>query len=203
MKVTPHYSSKEVLQFTFDCTQKLINNNIKGVFVECGVASGSQIGAMQECLQRNGLERTIYGFDSFQGIPYAGEKDAEQPGIGAKDESKHGVLETSGISSHSKIDVIKNFRKWYLSTRNLILVEGWFENTVPDFNIDPIAFLRLDGDLYSSTKVCMEYLLPKLVKGGILIIDDYQLSGCREAVNEFIPHEKMIEHLGIAYYENV
>lgn len=200
MRVTPNYSSHEVLKFTFDCTSNLIEQDIKGVFVECGVASGSQIGAMQECLQRNGKKRTIYGFDSFQGIPFAGENDYDQPGIGAKDESKHGLLESSGVSSHSKDQVLSNFKKWGLSIDDLILVEGWFENTVPNFKIDPIAFLRLDGDLYSSTKVCMDHLFHKLVKGGILIIDDYQLPGCRKAVNEIIPHEEMIEHLGIAYY---
>lgn len=203
MRVTPNYSSKEVLQFTFDCTKKLIDKNTQGVFVECGVASGSQIGAMQECLQRNGKERTIYGFDSFCGIPFAGEHDYDQPGIGAKDESKHGLLESSGVSSHPKEQVLANFKKWGLRTDKLILVEGWFEHTIPLFEAPPIAFLRLDGDLYSSTRVCMEHLLPKLVKGGILIIDDYQLPGCRKAVNEIIPHEQMTEHLGIAYYEHI
>jgi hypothetical protein len=199
MIVTPHYSSKETLQFTYDCAKMLLNTD--GVFVECGVASGSQIGAMAECLKDNNQVRTIYGFDSFQGIPFAGEYDLDQPGIGAKDESKLGLLESSGISSHSKQEVLNNFKRWGLSTDNLKLIEGWFENTIPGFEIEPIALLRLDGDLYSSTKVCMEHLFPKMVSGGILIIDDYLLPGSRKAINEFIPHNKIIEHLGIAYYE--
>lgn len=201
MKVTPHFSSREVLRFTYDCTKKLIDNNIQGVFVECGVASGSQIGAIQECLEDNNVIRKVYGFDSFQGIPFAGEHDAEQPGIGAKDLSKEGLLETSGISSYTKDQVLLNFQRWKLKTDNLILVEGWFENTIPDYKIGKIALLRLDGDLYSSTKVCLEHLLSKVVKGGMVIIDDYQLAGCRKALLEFIPQDQIIEHLGIAYYE--
>lgn len=201
MRVTPHYSSKEVLKFTYDCTKRLLKDNVPGVFVECGVASGSQIGAMQECMQNVGVSRKIYGFDSFEGIPFAGVNDAEQPGIGKKDLSKEGVLESSGISSHSQDAVLQNFKRWGLSTDNLVLIKGWFENTIPDYKIGKIALLRLDGDLYSSTKVCLEHLLGKVSKGGLVIIDDYQLAGCRKAVHEFIPQEKIIEHLGIAYYE--
>jgi len=201
MKVNPHYSTQETLQFTYDCAKRLLL--LPGVFVECGVASGSQIGAMQEFLQDNETERTIYGFDSFQGIPFAGENDSEQPGIGKKDESKHGLLESSGISSHSKEVVFANFKRWGLKTDNLILVEGWFENTVPNYPMPDIALLRLDGDLYSSTKVCMEHFFPKLVKGGILIIDDYLLSGCQKAIHEFISPDEIINIFGIAYYEHV
>lgn len=201
MRVTPHYSSKEVLKFTYDCTKRLLTGNVPGVFVECGVASGSQIGAMQNAMQDLNNERKIYGFDSFKGIPYAGEHDAEQPGIGEKDKSKEGVLESSGISSHSEDAVLQNFNRWGLKTDNLILVKGWFEHTVPNYEIGKIAMLRLDGDLYSSTKVCLDHLLTKVSKGGLVIIDDYQLAGCRKAVLEHIPQVEIIEHLGIAYYE--
>ena len=199
MKVTPHYSSQETLQFTYDSVFGIIQSNIPGCLVECGVASGSQIGAMQECLQANGAKREIYGFDSFCGIPYAGERDTQQPGIGPIDESKLGVLETTGISAHSKECVLSNFEKWGLKTNHLTLVEGWFENTVPLAKTGPIAMLRLDGDLYSSTKVCMEHLYPLLVPNGILIIDDYSLHGCREAIHEYIPESEIINIYGIAY----
>ena len=201
MQVTPHYSSREVLQFTYDCTKKLLTDKIPGVFVECGVASGSQIGAMQNAMENLKQDRNIYAFDSFEGIPFAGEHDADQPGIGAKDLSKAGLLESSGVSSHSIDNVLQNFSRWKLKTDNLIFVKGWFENTVPGYKIDKIALLRLDGDLYSSTKVCLEHLLSKVSKGGLVIIDDYQLAGCRKAVHEHIAEDKIIKHLGIAYYE--
>jgi len=201
LRVNPNYSTHAVLQFTYDCTKKLLANKVPGAFIECGVASGSQIGAMQNAMEDLKLQRKIYGFDSFEGIPFAGINDAEQPGIGKKDLSKEGLLESSGISSHSQDSVLQNFKRWGLSTDNLVLVQGWFENTVPDYKLGKIALLRLDGDLYSSTKVCLEHLLSKVSKGGLVIIDDYQLAGCRKAVHEFIPQDHIIEHLGIAYYE--
>ena len=55
------------------------------------------------------------------------------------------------------------------------------------YTIKSISILRLDGDLYESTKVCLEYLYPKVTKGGFVIIDDYEnLDGCRKAVHEYL-----------------
>jgi O-methyltransferase len=68
----------------------------------------------------------------------------------------------------------------------LVYHEGLFEDTVPNADIKEIAFLRLDGDLYSSTKVCMEHLYPKLVRGGWFCVDDFNLSGCRKAVLDYV-----------------
>ena len=49
-----------------------------------------------------------------------------------------------------------------------------------------ISLLRLDTDWYDSTKVELDILYPKLIKGGILIIDDYgDMKGAKKAVDEF------------------
>ena len=78
---------------------------------------------------------------------------------------------------------------WGINKDNLLYYKGWFQNTVPaqaDI-IESICFLRLDGDLYESTKVCLEYLYPKISKGGYIVIDDYQsLTGCKKAVDEYL-----------------
>ena len=47
--------------------------------------------------------------------------------------------------------------------------------------------LRLDGDWYESTRVCLENLYPHVAPGGIVIVDDYyNWDGCARAVNEFV-----------------
>jgi len=66
--------------------------------------------------------------------------------------------------------------------------KGWFQDTVPkdEDEIEKIAILRLDGDFYASTKVCLEYLYDKVVPNGLIIIDDYgTYEGCKKAVDEF------------------
>ena len=65
---------------------------------------------------------------------------------------------------------------------------GWFQDTLSKEaeSIRSIALLRLDGDWYESTKVCLDYLYDKIVDGGFLVIDDYgKWEGCRTAIDEF------------------
>jgi O-methyltransferase len=156
---------------------------------------------MQQALIDSKEERTIYGFDSFEGIPFATKEDTEQPGIGQVDKDKLGVLETTGVSSHSVEDVLSNFKLWHLPTDNLKLIKGWFQDTVQkeSESIKEIAMLRLDGDLYESTKIPLKYLYDKVSKGGIIIIDDWNLDGCKKAVKEFIHHKKIKMFNEIAY----
>jgi O-methyltransferase len=202
MRVHPVYSSEEVLMFTYKMSIDILEKDIKGDFIECGVAAGSQIGAMQQAILDKQISRTIWGFDSFEGIPFAGINDTEQPGIGEIDINKIGVLETTSIASYSQEDVLKNFQLWNLPTNNLKLIKGWFENTIEPTSkeIKEIAMLRLDGDLYSSTYVCLEHLFEKVVIGGIIIIDDWNLTGCQKAVKKFIDGRKIKKFNEIAYF---
>jgi O-methyltransferase len=202
MRVHPVYSSEEVLMFTYKMSIDILEKDIKGDFIECGVAAGSQIGAMQQAMLDKQISRTIWGFDSFEGIPFAGINDTEQPGIGEIDINKIGVLETTSIASYSQEDVLKNFQLWNLPNNNLKLIKGWFENTIEPTSkeIKEIAMLRLDGDLYSSTYVCLEHLFEKVVIGGIIIIDDWNLTGCQKAVKKFIDGRKIKKFNEIAYF---
>src|SRR4029079_10628881 len=116
---------------------------------------------------------------SFEGIPVAGEQDDELKG------------KPAGISACSMADVRSNMLRWKIDLDLLVFHQGLFADTVPssvdgswDTNIDRIAFLRLDGALYRSTKVCMEHLYPKLSRGGWMCVDDYNLGGARQAVHE-------------------
>lgn len=199
LKIEPNYSTWQTIELTNQCAKYVIDNNIEGDFVECGIACGNNLAAM--CLAgRQGI-----GFDSFEGIPWAGEHDTEQPGIGKKDESKHGILESSGVTVHDIEDVKKNFERWGLS--NYSLVKGWFQNTLPNKPDYPISVLRLDGDLYESTLVCLEKLYPWLSKGGILIIDDWQLAGCQKAFDDYFHSEDrfflptLILDNGVTYWQ--
>ena len=180
------YSFKETVQSTYDHTKWVIDNKIPGVLVECGVAAGAQIAAMELAISEN---RLILAYDSFEGIPLGGVYDLEQPGIG---KPRHDVrlplskrLVSSGITRHSIDKVKRNFDQLNISYGNIQFIKGWFQNTLPLNNISDIALLRLDGDLYESTMICLEYLFPKVSKGGIIIIDDYALAGANKAFHEY------------------
>ena len=196
--IHPVYSSQEVLNLTYELTQKVAN--VEGDLIECGVAAGSQLAMMKKWVIDNNSTKKVFGYDSYKGIPFATIEDESQPGIGTIDQSKLGLLVTTGVSSHSKESVMLNFSNWNISLDNVELIEGWFEETIPLSNHKKISLLRLDGDLYSSTKVCMDFLFSKLQSGGILIIDDWELKGCQTAILEHIERKDIIETLGIAYY---
>lgn len=178
------YSSKKVLQFSYDMAVKY--KDVPGVYVECGVAAGAQIIAMAA----GAPNKTIYAFDSFEGIPLPSNRDNQMPGIcmltendkkSLPDPGKQ-VLESSGATVVSLESFKEHCYKSGVTTRNIKPVRGWFEDTVQHFGRDNISILRLDGDLYNSTYTCLKYLYPKVIKGGIVIVDDWALLGCRQAV---------------------
>ncbi len=80
-----------------------------------------------------------------------------------------------------------DFKEWGIPDELLMYHPGWFKDTVASMMQTPIALLRLDGDLYESTKVCAETLYPLVSPGGWIIVDDFSLSGARKAFLEVVP----------------
>lgn len=70
--------------------------------------------------------------------------------------------------------------------QNVVFVKGKIEETVPAQVPERIALLRLDTDWYESTRHELVHLFPRLVRGGVLIIDDYgHWQGARKATDEY------------------
>lgn len=199
------YSSREVLQFTYD--QAVRFKDKPGVYVEAGVAAGAQIIAMAY----GAPNKTIYAFDSFEGIPLPSNRDDQMPGIAKLSQWEidllpppgKQVLKTTGATAVSLSDFLNHIKDSGLKLRNIKPFEGWFEETVIGFEKD-ISILRLDGDLYNSTWVCLQHLFPKVIQGGCVIVDDIQLKGCADACREYFdlinytPDYKYVDN--VAYF---
>jgi O-methyltransferase len=190
------YSTKETQQHSFDMGKMVADNNIEGDIIECGVAAAGNFASMMLGVlsSDNYIRRKFIGFDSFQGIQLAGKKDTVQAGIGAITHDvnvpEEQLLVSSGITVHPKQQVINNLSNWGLYGQiphDIDLIEGWIQNTLPSYEdkISKIAILRLDMDIYAPTKFTLEKLYPKIVKGGIIIIDDWALDGARIACEEY------------------
>ena len=68
---------------------------------------------------------------------------------------------------------------------NVVFVKGLFEETLT--GIGPVALAHIDCDRYESVHTCLQRLAPRMVAGGVMIIDDYDSkSGCKKAVDEFL-----------------
>jgi hypothetical protein len=101
-------------------------------------------------------------------------------------ETEH-IKETSVWCLADITDVTNNMKLTGFSSGNIVFVKGKVEDTIPlTMPDDNIALLRLDTDWYESTKHELIHLYPKLIKNGILIIDDYgHWEGCKKAVDEY------------------
>lgn len=183
------YSTKETLYLSYNIA-KLFKDRSDVIFVECGVAAGAQVIAMAHAAPNV----AIYAFDSFEGIPLPSNRDDQMPGIRflTKEEMEalpdpgHQALASSFATVVSIEDFNEHIRKSGVSHNNIYAVKGWFEETTEGCLTEPqIAILRLDGDLYNSTYVCLKNLFELVIEGGFVIIDDYALKGCREACDDF------------------
>jgi O-methyltransferase len=187
------YSTKETQINSYEMGKYVVQNNIEGDIIECGVAMAGNFASMilGAVSMPEGKNRKFWGFDSFQGIQLAGKKDTQQAGIGDITHNTNvpyeDLLVSSGITSHSKQQVLNNLNTWGLSNYQIELVEGWVQNSIPQVNdrINKISILRLDMDVYHPTKFTLDLWWDKISDGGVIIIDDWALDGVRVACYEF------------------
>jgi O-methyltransferase len=144
-----------------------------GAFVECGVAQGASLVVMAAY----GDDRIVWGFDSFEGLPELSDAD---DGSGAD------FVGYSCSGDRGEQSVRDTFAAFSMPMRNVRLVKGWFADTLASTDTGPIAVLRLDADFYEATRCALETMVPRVVRGGFILIDDYySVDGCRKAVDEY------------------
>jgi O-methyltransferase len=169
---------------------KRINDlGIAGAFVECGVWKGGAAAVMTAVAARSRVERKVWLFDSFEGMPEARPEDGTQAAGLAR--NRFGGRLTPVGSNVAMLDDVKRlfFKKYHFPRHLVEFRKGWFQETLPRSReaIGPIALLRIDCDWYESTKVVLDELYDQVVPGGFVIVDDYGLfPGCKRAVDEFL-----------------
>jgi hypothetical protein len=132
-------------------------------------------------------DRELFLFDTFAGMTQASEEDVNAAGVRAADALADAAAD-SDLKAAAGIDDVREAMDSVDYPRDRIhLVEGPVENTVPAAAPEQIALLRLDTDWYASTKHELEHLYPRLVAGGVLILDDYGYwRGARRAIDEYL-----------------
>jgi O-methyltransferase len=81
------------------------------------------------------------------------------------------------------------------TTANTQLLIGIFPDDTAEQIIDKVSFIHIDVDTYISCKDTVEWLIPKLSIGGIIVFDDYGflgLEGVTRYVNEFSKDPRFI-----------
>jgi O-methyltransferase len=177
----------------------IYKNGIEGAYVECGVWKGGSAAYAAYCLKRLDFFPEIHLFDVFDDIcepDHLVDGDRAIRDVGGLANAQGRLNSIKGVyehmGGHGNNIYVKNLLTDHLidyPSDKLKIHKGWFQDTLPEvsLSIGFISILRLDGDWYSSTKVCLENLYQSVVKGGVIIIDDYGCyEGCRKAVDEFL-----------------
>ncbi len=153
-----------------------------GDIVETGCYFGTSASIILQILKDfDACHKKIWVFDSFAGLPLSTKEDKYQG--------------TQGLF-HSTEEIFKqNLNQTGLYDENrLIVTKGWFNETCAPSPVQKISFLRLDGDLYSSTWDALVAFYHRVVPGGYIYVDDYgSFYGCKAAVDRFRTMHKICD----------
>lgn len=179
----------------YKAVQYIIQNNLTGDFVECGVwKGGSCMLIAMTLLELNVSDRKIWLYDTFTGMTKPGLNDGLEE-KGEWEEKKTGD-DASNWCLASLEEVKKNLSSTSYPFEQFVFVQGKVEETIPGNIPSSVALLRLDTDWYDSTKHELQHLYPLLTKGGILLIDDYGAwQGARKATDEYFGDKVLLNRI--------
>jgi O-methyltransferase len=157
------------------CVETALAEDVPGDLIEAGVWRGGVGILMRGVLKAYGVDdRVVWVADSFRGLP-SPDPDHDR-----------------GFQSHElellavpREEVSENFRRYGLLDEQVRFVEGWFGDSLPALRNVRWSVVRIDGDMYGSTMDGLVNLYDGLSPGGFLIVDDFALQPCREAVEDF------------------
>ena len=183
-------TSPERIHALICAVEHVIGNHIAGDVVECGVWRGGSMMAVALTLLRLGVhDRTLWLYDTYAGMTQPGLDDIGYDGVPARLEfdRRRITAESSTWAAASLDDVRANLASTGYPDLAQRFVQGPVEHTIPATVPDRIALLRLDTDWYASTRHELQHLYPRLVPGGILIVDDYgHWRGAGKAIDEYL-----------------
>lgn len=160
--------------------RQIDSENIPGDVVECGVCMGGTAAVLAHYATHSRLERTVWLFDSFQGLPQPTASDGEE---------SHGW--TGKLVGDAR-KVQKILARTGADMTRVEIVPGWFQDAFAALKIPHVALLNIDADWYDSVKLCLEKFYDAVSLGGFISIDDYgHWPGCKRAVDEFFRNRNL------------
>lgn len=153
-----------------------ISNFLQGNIAEVGVYQG---GSAEIISKNKNKQKKFYLFDTFEGMPKTDKVD------------QHKEKDFNDTSYENICNAFKSYQ-------NVFVYKGIFPQK--HWNIvvnEKFSLVHLDVDIYKSYKDCLNFFYPKMVVGGLIIMDDYNAPSClgaKLAVDEFIKNkpEKLV-----------
>jgi O-methyltransferase len=178
-------TSKEAVFALYTSVNYVLDQNILGDIVECGVwRGGSSLLVALMMKARNISDRKLYLYDTFQGMTPPTEFDVYKRGNTGLE-----MMEQYGDDigwCYALLDDVKAAFSVHNFDFEILFVQGDVVETLATIKPETISILRLDTDWYESTATELEQLYPRLSTGGVLIIDDYgSWEGSRKATDDY------------------
>ena len=206
LQVKPSYTmvTNKNLIVLYNLVQRANSLDLPGDIVECGVWNGGSAAVMGLSniegthKYRN---RTIWLFDSFQGLPPPTEQDGE--------EERANYFEGWGKGDVGKTKQV--FARLGVPLDHVRIIPGWFDATLRTAPVDSIAILHIDADWYESVKLVLDLFYDKVVPGGFIILNDYGTwQGCNQALADYFTEHGIsdvmitqVDPAGGAYFQKV
>lgn len=158
-----------------------LQSYVPGEFWELGVYKGGSASLLSYfCAQSGKLLRL---FDSFEGVPEPCELDRPEGG-----ETKYGEpIMRKGEWANPNVELVMSKLR---EGTNVSVRSGWIPESLSGLEESTIAFAHVDLDLYEGTKGALQFILPRLAPGGIIVVDDFDYPrnpGVKRAVEEVFP----------------
>lgn len=151
---------------------------LEGDFVECGTNRGSLNAAILEYVdwlsQKN--DRRFYMFDTFSGLVDSMVSDADM-----------------GAYNYRYVPCYEETRDYFAKYPGVTLVQGVVPESLSTVKIDKVAYLSIDMNCAAPEKAALEYFWPRLVSGGVILLDDY---GWRGYENQKRVHDDFARSVG-------
>lgn len=182
------YLRTDALLDLYDAARVLERRQVAGIFIEAGCALG---GSALVIAFAKRSSRPLFVYDVFETIPPPSPRDGKDAHMRYHDISNGQARGLAGKTYYgyqgSLLQTVQEtFRAYGLETKkhNVHLVKGRYEDTL-DVS-ERVAFAHIDCDWYDSVMTCLKQIVPMLVVGGVLVIDDYDAwSGCKRAVDDY------------------
>lgn len=169
---------QERLDFLLFLITQCIYEDLPGDLVECGVFKGGSAIQIGQRLKKLNSNKQLHAIDTFEGHPFDSKDDITKEG-----KLYHYKGRYSNIDYNKVRDIISKKQL----NNNIKLYKGRFEEVFPLLKDKKICFAHIDADIYLSVKQCIEFLKDRMVPGGIMYFDDYNVSicpGATKAVDE-------------------
>ena len=163
------------LFFLHELVQRLGRLEIPGDIIECGVYQGGSAAILGWSMAQLDGQRKLWLFDSFAGMPPAGERDGEYS------HQLEGKFVGSLAGTRELLERVG------VPDERYEIVPGFYADVLPSFEPPTVALLHVDCDFYEPVRLVLEKFYPAVSEGGFVVLNDYGIyKGARAATDEFM-----------------